>query len=203
MKLFILPTKMAATQTSENNHSKVCSNASFVPSSLSPSSSSSSSSSSFYVSSPVASSSGSAGAGKRVGGGSTAASATVTKSTSVSIRRRRLLFLINPASGSGHAIRLFKRKVLPMLVGAADRVEYQVLVTTARNSAFTYLQKLDINELLRWSGVVIVSGDGLLFEVFNALLSRADWQTAIQVPIGIIPAVSKKVCQSLKITSIV
>lgn len=165
---------MASMQKVENNYSKVHAGTSAVPFSSSPSpSSSSSSSSSFYVSSPVAS-------------GSKAIDIKLASSA-----RRRLLFLVNPASGSGHAVRLFKRKVLPMLVAAADRVEYQVLVTTARYSAFNYLQKLDVDELLRWSGVVIVSGDGLLFEVFNALLSRPDWQTAIQVPIGIIPAVSK------------
>jgi sphingosine kinase len=104
--------------------------------------------------------------------------------------KRRLLFLVNPASGSGRAVQLFKRKVMPLLTAAADQVEHQVLVTTARNSAFTFLKNLEVHELLRWNGIVIVSGDGLLFEVFNALLSRPDWKKAIQVPIGIIPAVS-------------
>lgn len=103
--------------------------------------------------------------------------------------KRRLLFLVNPASGSGRAVQLFKRKVIPLLTAASDQIDHQVLVTTARNSAFTFLKKLEIHELLSWDGIVIVSGDGLLFEVFNALLTRPDWQKAIQVPIGIIPAV--------------
>ncbi|XP_038987701.1 sphingosine kinase 2-like isoform X2 [Phoenix dactylifera] len=42
--------------------------------------------------------------------------------------------------------------------------------------------------LLKYDGIVCVSGDGVLVEVVNGLLQREDWDTAIKVPLGIIPA---------------
>ncbi|KAG0496231.1 hypothetical protein HPP92_000922 [Vanilla planifolia] len=45
--------------------------------------------------------------------------------------------------------------------------------------------KLDI---LMYDGIACISGDGVLVEVVNGLLQREDWETAIKVPLGIIPA---------------
>ncbi|XP_051569405.1 sphingosine kinase 2-like isoform X2 [Myxocyprinus asiaticus] len=42
-------------------------------------------------------------------------------------------------------------------------------------------------DLTQWSAVVILSGDGLLFEVVNGLMDREDWEKAIQTPVGILP----------------
>ena len=47
-----------------------------------------------------------------------------------------------------------------------------------------YVQSLDLNE---WSGIVVASGDGLVYEVINGLLSRNDWQEARKMPIGHLP----------------
>ncbi|XP_014779119.2 sphingosine kinase 2 [Octopus bimaculoides] len=46
------------------------------------------------------------------------------------------------------------------------------------------VQTLDIS---RWYGIVIVAGDGLIFEVINGLMSRPDWDQALKIPIGCIP----------------
>nr|CAB3458335.1 unnamed protein product [Digitaria exilis] len=43
-------------------------------------------------------------------------------------------------------------------------------------------------DLRKYDGIVCVSGDGVLVEVVNGLLQREDWETAIKVPLGIIPA---------------
>jgi sphingosine kinase len=48
-----------------------------------------------------------------------------------------------------------------------------------------YVQEMDIKDC---HGIVCVSGDGLLHEVINGIMKRADWKVAIKVPIGIIPA---------------
>ena len=39
-----------------------------------------------------------------------------------------------------------------------------------------------------YDGIITVSGDGLVFEVVNGLMKRDDWETAIKIPIGTIPA---------------
>lgn len=37
-------------------------------------------------------------------------------------------------------------------------------------------------------GIIVISGDGLVHEVINGLLSRKDWEKAIKIPVGQIPA---------------
>lgn len=43
-------------------------------------------------------------------------------------------------------------------------------------------------ELSRYRGIVVVSGDGLIHEIMNGILSRSDWRESIETPIGQIPA---------------
>jgi sphingosine kinase len=38
-----------------------------------------------------------------------------------------------------------------------------------------------------WNGIVVASGDGLVFEVINGLMNRDDWQAALKLPIGHLP----------------
>ncbi len=42
-------------------------------------------------------------------------------------------------------------------------------------------------DLKLWDGIVIVSGDGLIFEVLNGLMLRDDRDEALKLPLGIIP----------------
>lgn len=39
-----------------------------------------------------------------------------------------------------------------------------------------------------FSGIICISGDGLIHEVINGLMKRHDWENAIQIPVGTIPA---------------
>ena len=47
-----------------------------------------------------------------------------------------------------------------------------------------FVQTVDLNEL---TGIIVASGDGLVYEVINGLLSRNDWQEALKIPIGHLP----------------
>ena len=46
------------------------------------------------------------------------------------------------------------------------------------------MQTLNLNE---YRGIIVISGDGLVYEVINGLMSRPDWQQAIKIPIAQIP----------------
>lgn len=96
---------------------------------------------------------------------------------------RKMLVLINPFSGSGKSLKLFQQQVAPMF-GEAD-IHYKILVTKYAGHAQEYVQSVDLS---RWYGIVVMSGDGLVFEVINGLMSRPDWQKALKIPIGCIPA---------------
>ncbi|XP_046352905.2 sphingosine kinase 2-like [Haliotis rufescens] len=94
----------------------------------------------------------------------------------------RLLVLINPHSGPGKALQIFNNEVKPMLEEA--EIPYKMQVTEYAGHARDLLLTLALSE---WYAVVIVSGDGLIYEAINGLMERPDWEKAIQIPVGCIP----------------
>ncbi|EEC15789.1 sphingosine kinase, putative, partial [Ixodes scapularis] len=56
--------------------------------------------------------------------------------------------------------------------------------TERQNHAKEFIKSLNLKQ---WSGILVISGDGLLFEVYNGLMERPDWEQAVKIPIGIIP----------------
>ncbi|XP_052070628.1 sphingosine kinase 1-like [Mytilus californianus] len=93
-----------------------------------------------------------------------------------------VLVLINPHSGPGKAQQIFESTVKPMLDDAD--IDYKVLITEYAGHASEVVKTLKLED---WSGLVIVSGDGLIYEVINGLMSRKDWAKAIKFPIGCLP----------------
>jgi sphingosine kinase len=49
------------------------------------------------------------------------------------------------------------------------------------------IKNMDIEQLKMFTAIVIVSGDGLIHEVFNGIMERRDWKVAIQTPVAAIP----------------
>ncbi|XP_010905575.2 sphingosine kinase 2 [Elaeis guineensis] len=98
-------------------------------------------------------------------------------------RPKRLFILVNPFGGKKSGRKIFHREVMPLLV-AAD-----ILYTMQETKYQLHAQEIAYSlDLLKYDGIVCVSGDGVLVEVVNGLLQREDWDAAIKVPLGIIPA---------------
>eukprot|EP00899_Mesostigma_viride_P001425 jgi/Mesvir1/11283/Mv01077-RA.1 len=98
-------------------------------------------------------------------------------------RPRRLTVLVNPVSGNGRAKRIFLKEVQPIF--ALSGIDLDVIYTTHRLHGTQVAQSLDTKTT---DGIVCVGGDGVLVEVLNGLLLRADWEEAIRIPLGVIPA---------------
>ncbi|XP_043274590.1 sphingosine kinase 2-like [Venturia canescens] len=97
--------------------------------------------------------------------------------------RRKLLVLLNPKSGPGRGRETFQRRVHPILSEAEK--PYEVHITKHSNYAREFVRTRDIYQ---WSGLLMVGGDGIVFEVVNGLLERPDWERALEeVPLGVIP----------------
>ncbi|XP_030638036.1 sphingosine kinase 1-like [Chanos chanos] len=94
----------------------------------------------------------------------------------------RVLLLLNPHSGKGQALALFNNHIQRMLHEAG--VPYTLVITERQNHARELVRELDLSQ---WDALVIMSGDGLLFEVVNGLMEREDWEDAIQTPLGVLP----------------
>ncbi|XP_048343126.1 sphingosine kinase 1 isoform X2 [Sphaerodactylus townsendi] len=95
----------------------------------------------------------------------------------------QVMVLLNPHSGSGQALHLFKTQVQPMLTEA--NIAFSLFITEKHNHAWELVRE---ENLSRWDALVTMAGDGLLYEVINGLMERPDWETAIQKPLGILPA---------------
>ncbi|MQL96688.1 hypothetical protein Taro_029368 [Colocasia esculenta] len=77
-------------------------------------------------------------------------------------RPKRLLILVNPFGGKKCAQRIFRNEVKPVLDAAG--IDYVMQETEYRLHAQEIANKLD---LMKYDGIVCVSGDGILGEVSN------------------------------------
>lgn len=95
----------------------------------------------------------------------------VTSTEPVIMPPRRFVAFVNPKSGAGTALKIWKRIVEPMLAEAG--IMTTLIVTQYANHAKEYV--INPNNLgPEIEAVVIVGGDGLLFEVVNGIGSRED-----------------------------
>lgn len=91
--------------------------------------------------------------------------------------------ILNPKSGPGRGRENFQRRVNPILSEA--ELPYDVYITRHSNYARDFVRSRDLSQ---WSGLVLVGGDGIVFEAINGLLQRPDWDTVMkQLPIAVIP----------------
>lgn len=98
-------------------------------------------------------------------------------------RPKRLLVIVNPFGGQKGARRVYASVVEPLFKAAG--ITYTMRETQFQRHAQEMAKSFDLSQ---FDGVVCVSGDGVLVEVLNGLLERSDWERAIKIPLGIIPA---------------
>lgn len=98
-------------------------------------------------------------------------------------RPKRFLVLLNPFGGKKNARRILQEHVKPLLDLAKVTITLQE--TKFQLHAKDIAKTMDLSQ---YDGILCVSGDGILVEVVNGLLERSDWEDAIKMPIGIIPA---------------
>ncbi|KAL2495102.1 Sphingosine kinase 1 [Forsythia ovata] len=98
-------------------------------------------------------------------------------------RPKRLFIFVNPYGGKKSALKIFETEVKPLLNDA--NIDFIVQETKYQLHAKEVVQDLD---LTKYDGIICVSGDGILVEVVNGLLNREDWDAAIRIPLGIVPA---------------
>ncbi|KAI0109702.1 sphingoid long chain base kinase-like protein [Nemania sp. FL0031] len=90
-------------------------------------------------------------------------------------RQRRAKILINPHAGPGGAVRIWEHDVKPIFDAA--RMIQDVVKTTHQGQGVEICETLDIDA---YDVVVVCSGDGLAYEVFNGFGKRTDARTALQ-----------------------
>jgi len=111
-------------------------------------------------------------------------------------RPRAFLVFVNPSSGKGGAKQMWATARELWDAMGPELITCKEIMTTHQGHAKSYVQ--EATDLLDYDGIVIVSGDGLVHEVFNGLASRADASQVLQVPLGHIPGGSGNgLCSSI------
>lgn len=108
-----------------------------------------------------------------------------TSTTDSQRNRKPILVLVNPHSGQGESLNVYNKRIIPFL--DSHNIKHDVFITESDSRVNNYLHQIDISVLARFRSILVVSGDGLLYETVNALMNRPDWRKAMQIPIGIVP----------------
>lgn len=96
-----------------------------------------------------------------------------------------ILVLINPHSGRGKSNIIYQKKLIPFFEGSG--IQHEAFITNSEFRVKDFIHNLSLTDLFKFKSILVVSGDGLLYETVNALMSRNDSEKAINMPIGIIP----------------
>jgi len=98
---------------------------------------------------------------------------------------KNLLVFINPKSGKGASLEVWKKAKISLERAGCTFTE---VLTQHAQHAKEYIFKRDAAELKKFNGIVTVSGDGLPHEVINGIMSRPDWEEIREIPIGSLPS---------------
>jgi len=122
--------------------------------------------------------------------------------------RRPFLVIVNPVGGQKLGMKIWKKKVEPMLKEAD--IDVTLVVTEYADHAKQVAAELDPATV---QVIVCIGGDGIVFEVVNGLMSRPDGATLLQtLPLAHIPGgtgnglaksvlfASKEACSALSAT---
>lgn len=109
------------------------------------------------------------------------------EATSLTIKHKQglVLVLINPHSGRGKSVTIYRKKLLPFL--ESHNIDHEVFITQSESRVHNYLGSKSTVEIVGYKSIIVVSGDGLFHETVNALMARKDWELAMNVPIGVVP----------------
>ncbi|KAG0042321.1 hypothetical protein BGZ83_000604 [Gryganskiella cystojenkinii] len=108
---------------------------------------------------------------------------TLARELNVFPKSRRVLVLVNPNGGIRIAKKICDTVVKPMMT--LSGLDFKEQYTEYGKHAIDIAHKIDLEQV---DAILVVSGDGVLHEVINGLLSRPDWDRARRLPVGIIPA---------------
>ncbi|KAI0322219.1 ATP-NAD kinase-like domain-containing protein [Amylostereum chailletii] len=97
--------------------------------------------------------------------------------------QRRLLVVINPHGGPGKAAQIYRKKVEPILNAA--RCKHKAMITEYHEHAMKIGKELPVDE---YDAVLCVSGDGIIYELYNGMLEHSTPMKALRTPIVPIPA---------------
>lgn len=97
---------------------------------------------------------------------------------------RYIAVLVNPISGKKRSVSYYNKILKPMLDIA--KVKHDRFLTTSETFLEEWVNKINITDM-PYTDFVIIGGDGLLFQLLNALKKHPNGSELLKFPIGIVP----------------
>jgi len=97
--------------------------------------------------------------------------------------RKKFFIFLNPKSGKCKTLHIFRDVIEPLFKDAT--IDYEVC-TTEYAGHCTKLASTSF-DYKKYDAVIISSGDGMVYEYINGIMSRDDYREALKLPIGILP----------------
>jgi len=98
---------------------------------------------------------------------------------------RKMLVSINPQSGPGKALKTWRSSCKQLFLDACINLDERV--TERKDHALDIVRDMDAEELLSYECIVVVSGDGLVFEILQGIMQRKDWSKIMRsVQFGVV-----------------
>ena len=107
---------------------------------------------------------------------------TVCATIHAAITPKRILSIINPASGRKQALKVYNRRVLPILEAAGATVVAHVTQSKGHATKIVASTPPTDTDL-----ILSLGGDGTTFEILQGVLHRPDWEVMRAVPIVQVP----------------
>lgn len=98
----------------------------------------------------------------------------------LAIQRKYLVF-VNPFGGQGRALKMWKEN---KYMFDESNIDIRLVETKYKNHAYDFILEQDLSG---YSGIICVSGDGILHEVVNGVFHKGNGEYPNQIPIGVIP----------------
>jgi len=101
-------------------------------------------------------------------------------------RNKKMFVIVSPVSGRGKGLRIFEREVRPILESSGIQCDHEV--TRFPGDAITMVAEKNFSG---YDGIVIVGGDGMIYEVVQGLKKRQMQYgdaRSMSIPIGIVPS---------------
>jgi len=89
---------------------------------------------------------------------------------------KKVLVFVNPVSGDGSSLQIWTRDVRLMLIDAQR--DFECIITERANHAREFVESS--SHLSEYSLVLTVGGDGIMYEVLQGVMSRADRERVIE-----------------------